>query len=130
MNKPLLILGLLVTLIVAMLLLFGVISFGVSAAACMLGIGLIVLSRWVEQEKPETTPSAQVVQTIHSADGELRAVIKQRIDGKYQVEIQRFVREDSPEFGPNDHWVRQSAPITDTLSSAVDIAASYVGARE
>jgi len=132
MNKTLLTLGLLITLLVVAILLFGVIPLWVAIAAGALGIGLIAISislRW-EQAKPASTPGAQVVQTIHSQDGQLRAVIKQRADEKYQVEIQRFVREDSAEFGQNDHWVRQSAPITDTLSSAVDIAVSFVRAQE
>lgn len=130
MNKTLLTFGFLITLVGIALLLLGIIPFWMASAVGALGIGLMAASlRW-EQAKPEAAPSPQVVQTIHSTDGQLRAVIKQRADGKYQVEIQRFVREDSQEFGQNDHWARQSAPITDTLSSAVDIAASYVRAGE
>jgi hypothetical protein len=126
MNKTLLTIGLLTTLLSTALLLFGIIPLWLAIAVGALGIGLISFSiRW-EQAEPKSAPGSQAVQTIHSEDGQLRAVIKQRADGKYQVEIQRFVREDSPEFGQNDHWVRQSAPITDTLPSAVDIALGYV----
>jgi hypothetical protein len=126
MNKPLFSFGLLLVVFAVLLLLFSVLPFGITAAVAVLGIGLITLSRRAEWTKSEAAPSSQIVQTIHSADGQMRAVIKQRADGKYQVEIQRFVREDSQEFGQNDHWARQSAPMTDTLSSAVDIALGYV----
>jgi hypothetical protein len=130
MNKTLLTLGLLITLLTIALLLFGIIPLWMAIAVGALGIGLISFSiRW-EQATPASAPGAQVVQTIHSADGQLRAVIKQRTDGKYQVEIQSFVREDSQDFGQNDRWVRQSAPITDTLSSAVEIATGYVRTEE
>ena len=130
MHKALLTLGLLITLLVVAILLFGVIPLWVAIAAGALGIGLIVISMRWKPAKPASAPGTRVVQTILSEDGQLRAVIKQRADEKYQVEIQRFVREDSAEFGQNDHWVRQSTPITDTLSSAVDIAVSLVRAQE
>jgi len=130
MNKTLLVLGLLITLLAVALLMLGIIPLWVAIAAGALGIGLVSAAMRWDQTTPESAPSAQVVQTIHSADGQLRAVIKQRADGKYQVEIQRFVREDSQESGQNDRWVRQSAPMTDTLSSAVEIAASHVRAGE
>jgi hypothetical protein len=130
MNKTLFIIGLLIVTLAATFLLLGILPSGLAIAAAMLGIGLIFLSRRGERPKPKSPTETQVVQTIHSADGQMRAIIKQRPDGKYQVEIQRFVREYSQEFGQNDCWIRQSAPLTDSLSSAVEIATSHIRGEE
>jgi hypothetical protein len=130
MNKTLFVIGLLIVILAAVFLLLGIVPSGLAIAAAILGIGLIFLSRRGERPKQKSATEAQVVQTIHSADGQMRAVIKQRPDGKYQVEIQRFVREYSQEFGQNDRWVRQSAPLTDSLPSAVEIATSHVRISE
>jgi ATP-dependent 26S proteasome regulatory subunit len=130
MNKTLFLIGLLIVITAAALLLFRIIPFGTALALAIVGNGLIVLSRRKERKKPKFALSEQVVQTVHSADGQMRAMIKQRADGNYQVEIQRLVHEDSQEYGQSDYWVRQSAPITDTLSSAVDIAVRHVRPEE
>jgi uncharacterized SAM-binding protein YcdF (DUF218 family) len=129
MNKTLFTLGLLLVMLDAALLIFGIIPFGIAGAAGVLGIGLIFLSRRRKQVASESKPGAKVVQTIHSTDGQLRAVIKQRVDGKYQVEIWKLVTDYSQDFGPGSQWTLQRPwGITDTLSSAVDLAASYIGA--
>jgi hypothetical protein len=130
MNKTLFVIGLLIVILATVFLLLGFVSSGLAIAVAVLGIGLTFLSKRDGQPVPKSVPEAQVVQTIHSADGQMRAIIKQRPDGKYQVEIQRFVREYSQEFGQNDHWVRQSAPLTDSLSRAVKIATSHVRGEE
>lgn len=71
----------------------------------------------------------KVLQTIYSPDRQSRALIWQRADGKYQVEIQKFIHEYSPDVGSHDRWERKSnEPITDTLATAVEIAAHRVGA--
>ncbi len=129
MNKTLFALGLLLVILDAALLIFGIIPFGIAGAAGMLGIGLIFLSRRRKQVASESKPGAKVVQTIYSADSQLRAVIKQRVDGKYQVEIWKLVTDYSQDFGPGPQWALQRPwGITDTLSNAMDLAASYVGA--
>ncbi|MEW5831038.1 MAG: hypothetical protein AB1846_19275, partial [Chloroflexota bacterium] len=101
-----------------------------AVALGVLGIGLIAASgRWMRPKRGETPRSDQVLQTIYAPDRQLRALVKQRSDGKYQVEVQKFVHEYSPDVGSHDRWERLTYdPITDTLASAVEIAARRVGA--
>lgn len=123
-------LGLLVALGASTLLLMGVIESGVATAAGILGIGLIAASgRWMST-KPEEKPREEpIARTIYAPNQQLRALVKQRHDGGYRVEIQKFVQNYSPDTGANDRWERQSnTMITDTLASAVEIAARSIEA--
>ncbi len=124
MNKTLFAFGLFLVVLAAVLLLTNVISFGIAAALALLGSGLSVVSTQSRRIRPKSTPEAQVVQTVMSADKKSRAVIKQRPDGKFQVETWRQV-DYIQDSGPS--WARQGASgITDTLSDAMDMAQSYV----
>jgi hypothetical protein len=126
MNKTLLTLGLLITLLAAALLLMNVIPFGVAAAIAVFGIGLVAVVRR-KNTQPESKPAQQTVEIVYSSDRQMRAVIKQRGDGKYQVEVWKLVSDYSQDFGPGSQWARQPAgSITDTLSDAMDIATSHV----
>ncbi|MFZ5911893.1 MAG: hypothetical protein ACOYYU_17935 [Chloroflexota bacterium] len=130
MSRTLTIVGLAVALLASALLLVDMIEPGIAAALGILGIGLVAASRrWL---RPQTDPQArpeQVVQTIYAPDRQLRALVKQRADGNYQVEIQKFIHDYSPDVGSHDRWERQSnLLVTDTLARAVEIAAGRVGA--
>lgn len=124
MGWALLILGLGLALAATLLLLSDTIGSGIATAAGVLGIGLILAAgRWLK------AGSEQVVKTIFSPDRQLRALVKQRRDGKYRVEVQKHIHEYSPDVGSHERWERQSnVPVNDTLASAVEIAARRVGA--
>ena len=127
MNKTLFAFGLFLVVLAAVLLLTNVISFGIAAALALLGSGLSVVSTQSRRIRPKSTPEAQVVQTVMSVDKKSRAVIKQRPDGKFQVETWKQV-DYIQDSGPS--WARQGASgITDTLSDAMDMAQSYVHMR-
>ena len=99
-------------------------------AAAVLGIGLIIALIWkknTQQTKP--VAGAQVVERVFSADKNFQAIIKQRADGKHQVEFVKMVRTDSAEFGPNIHFERINSALTDTMSDAMEIATRYIGER-
>ena len=130
MGRVMMILGLLIALSSSALLLTGQIESGVAAAIGILGIGLIAAAG----RRMRTSPGAQVrpekvLRTIYSPDRQSRALIRQRKDGNYQIEIQKFIHEYSPDVGSHDRWERQSnEPITNALATAVEIAAHRVGA--
>ena len=127
MNKTLFAFGLFLVVLATVLLLTNAIPFGIAAALALLGSGLSVISTKSRRISPKSTPEAQVVQTVMSADKKSRAVIKQRPDGKFQVETWRQV-DYIQDSGPS--WARQGASgITDTLSDAMDMAQSYVHLR-
>lgn len=128
MSRVLMILGLLIALASAALLLAGVIESGVAVAIGILGMGLIAAAGSRHRTGLGAQPE-QVLRTIYSPDRQLRALIRHRADRKYQVEIQKFIHEYSPEVGSHDRWERQSnEPITDELATAVEIAAHRIGA--
>ena len=127
MNKTFFTFGLFLVGLAALLLLLNVIPFGIAAALALLGSGLSIVSTQSKRIRPKSTPEAQVVQTVMSADKKSRAVIKQRPDGKFQVETWKQV-DYIQDSGPS--WARQGASgITDTLSDAMDMAQSYVHMR-
>ena len=127
MNKTLFAFGLFLVVLATVLLLTNAIPFGIAAALALLGSGLSMISTKSRRISPKSTPEAQVVQTVMSADKKSRAVIKQRPDGKFQVETWRQV-DYIQDSGPS--WARQGASgITDTLSDAMDMAQSYVHMR-
>ena len=127
MNKTLFAFGLFLVVLATVLLLTNAIPFGIAAALALLGSGLSVISTKSRRISPKSTPEAQVVQTVMSADKKSRAVIKQRPDGKFQVETWRQV-DYIQDSGPS--WARQGASgITDTMSDAMDMAQSYVHMR-
>jgi hypothetical protein len=69
------------------------------------------------------------VQEVYSPDNLMKAVIRKRDDGLYQVGTYQRKREDSPDFGPNDFRAKlPGAPLTDTLESAIQLASRQVGA--
>ena len=130
MGWAMMILGLLIALTASALLLMNVIESGLAAVIGILGIGLIAAAgRWLRPKTRSLFRSEQIVQTIYAPDRQLRALIKQRADGTYQVEVQKFVHDYSPDVGSHDRWERLSgSPIVDTLASAVEMAAERVGA--
>ena len=130
MGWALMILGLLIALAASALLVMNVIESGVAAAIGILGIGLIAASgRWLRHRGGTRPRTNHVVQTIYAPDRQLRALIKRHADGNYQVEVQKFVHDYSPDVGSHDRWERQSGtPIIDNLATAVEIAAERVGA--
>lgn len=124
MNKTLFTIGLLLVCLAAALLLMNAIPFGFAAAIAVLGIGLVAVAGRSGRPQPKSRAEAQVVQTIFSPDQKLRAVIKQRPDGKFQVETWKFVdylQDSSPNWARQGNW-----GITDFLSDAVDMAESYI----
>ena len=126
----LMLLGLSLALAASVLLVFGLIETGLALVMGVLGIGLIAVSgRWMRPKPSEKPVEERIEQTIYSPDHQLRALVKKHADGNYRVEVQRFYREDSIDFGPQERWVRQSyAIVTDTLASGIEIAARSVGA--
>ena len=130
MGWVLMILGLLIALTSSVLLLMGVIESSVAAVIGILGIGLIAAAgRWMRTRPGGSHHAEQTVRTIYSPDRQQRALVKQRADGNYQVEVQKFIHEHSPDVGSHDRWERQSnVPVTDTLAGAVEIAAHSIGA--
>jgi len=130
MGWGMMILGLLVALAASALLLMGLIESGVAAAIGILGIGLIAASgRWMRTWPSEKPHVEHIERTIYSPDRQLRALVRQGADGHYRVEIQKYVHDHSPDLGSQDRWERQSnVTITDTLASAVEVAARSVSA--
>jgi len=130
MGWAMMILGLLIALTASALLVMNVIESGVAAAIGILGIGLIAASgRWLRPREGLQLKKEQITQTIYAPDRQLRALIKRRVDGNYQVEVQKFVHDYSPDVGSHDRWERLSGtPIVDTLARAVELAARSVGA--
>jgi hypothetical protein len=130
MGWAMMISGLLIALAASALLLMNVIESGVAAAIGILGIGLIAASgRWLPTQKGMQPQAQPDVPTIHSPDRQLRALIKHRVEGTYQIEIQKLVHDYSPDVGSHDRWERQpDTLIVDSLATAVEIAAERVGA--
>jgi hypothetical protein len=130
MGWALMVFGLLLSLAASAMLLMGVIQSGAAVAMGILGIGLIAVSgRWMRTGSREKPREEQIERTIYAPDRQLRALIRQHTDGNYRIEIQKFVRDYSPDVGSHDRWERQSnVTVTDTLSNAVEIAARSVGA--
>ena len=130
MGWAMMILGLLIALAASTLLLMNMIESGVAAAIGILGIGLIAASgRWLPTQKGMQPQAQPGVPTIHSPDRQLRALIKHRADGIYQVEIQKLMHDYSPDVGSQDRWERQPGTrIVHNLATAVEIAAERVGA--
>ena len=94
-------------------------AIGIPGAALIL-IATLFGSSEIQRSKAET----EVVQTIFSPDKKLQAIIKQRRDGKFQVETWKVV-DYIQDSGPS--WARQGTwGITDTLANAVEIAESYI----
>jgi len=128
-NRILFILGLLVIFSAVMLLLLNVGEAAIAAATGILGIGLIALSgRKINAKSIQNQPVEQVVRTVYAPDQKQRALIRQRTDGSFHIEIQKFIHEYSPDVGSHDRWERQSASICGSLAEAVEIAAGRVGA--
>ena len=70
-----------------------------------------------------------IEQTIYAPDRQLRALVRQRADGNYRIEIEKFIHDYSPDQGTQDRWERRPAvTVTDTLARAVEVAARSVGA--
>lgn len=122
--------GLLVALAASALLVSGLIETGQALAMGVMDIGLIAVSgRWIRPKPSEKPVEERIEQTVYSPDHQLRALVKKHADGKYRIEMQRFYREEWIDFGPQERWVRQShAIVTDTLASAIEIAARHVNA--
>jgi hypothetical protein len=130
MGWAMLIVGLLFALAASAFLVVGRIEPGLAVAMGMLGIGLIAVSgRWLPTKPREKTQVEKIERTIYAPDHQLRALVKHGDDGKYRIEIQKFVHDYSPDAGSHDRWERESSvTITDTLASAVEIAARSVSA--
>jgi hypothetical protein len=127
MNRPLFFIGLLFVGVAAGLVLMGQIPFGFAAAIAILGIGLVVVSVRGGGNRSKPRREAKEVQTIVSDDGQLRAVIKRRVDGTFQVELWKLFNGYSQEFGSEVQFVRQGdMAIADTLTEAVSIASDYI----
>ena len=121
--------GLLLAFLAASLLLLDVIDSGIATAVGMLGIGFIAVSRFRPLiDSMLHSPKMEPVQTIYSPDKKQRAVIKRFGGGDYQIEIQRFIHEYSPDVGSHDRWERTSASMNSSLEEAIEMAAKKVGA--
>ena len=69
-----------------------------------------------------------VVQKIFSPDGNLQALIRNRPDRTYQVEVRRRGQDDSPDTGIAETWTLVYGPaITSTFDEAVEIANQQMG---
>jgi hypothetical protein len=125
--------GLIVALTASALLVMDVIGSGPAVALGILGIGLIAVSgRWLRStpcEKPPAESIEQILQTIYSPDRQVRALVRKHASGNYRVEIQKSVHEYLTDIGWQDRWESESnATITDTLATAIEIAARSIGA--
>ena len=119
--------GLLLALTASALLVLNVIESGPASLLGILGIGLIATSgRWLNRAKSR---AGQVVRTIYSPDRQLRALVKQRSETDFHIEVQKFIHEYSPDVGSHDRWERQSnVPASGSLTQVIDKAAAKVGA--
>ncbi len=73
----------------------------------------------------------QILEVIEASDGSTRAVIRQRQDGMFQVELERLVRGDG-EFEPNVYWspLSKRVSLTDSLERAIVISLDAVGTAQ
>lgn len=79
----------------------------------------------------EPIAPASQVQNISSPDGNLQAVIRNRPEDTFQVEVRRRRLDDSPDTGPTETWTLVYGPaITSTLEEAMDIANKRIGERD
>lgn len=102
-----------------------IIPAGVAVGIAVPGITVTLLGWLFGRTNIPAKAETKIVQTIFSADKKFRADIKQRSDGKFQVETWRLSDYYEPDSGYN--WIRQgSSAITDSQSEAVDIASSYL----
>ena len=125
-KKPSFLLGSLLMGLAVISLIMGNALFG--ALLVVLGGSIMVASFWGGYGHSISTSAAKDVQTVTSTDGLLRAVIKQRTDGRYQVEVWKKVYAPTQENSSDFQFVRQSSlAFTDSLAEAVDIASGYVG---
>ena len=69
-----------------------------------------------------------VVGVFESVDGRVRAVVHQRGDGMFQVDLQRLVAGDG-EFEPREYWspAGRSLTLADTRERAAALALEMVG---
>ena len=108
-----------------MFLLLMIFLFAILLIAFAFGVWLLY------QRELSSTPAipASPVQNILSPDGNLQAVIRNRPDGTFQVEVRRRGQDDSPDTGLTETWTLVYGPaITDSLAEAVEIANERVGA--
>jgi len=97
----------------------------------VVGVVVAVVVWFLSQQESggERLASAARVQNIFSADRNLQAVIRERLDGTFQVEIRRRRLDDSPDTGPTETWTLVYGPvISSTLGEAVEIANQRMGA--
>ena len=105
---------------ILILILIGLLVVGVVAAV------VVWFLSQQESAGERLAPVAQV-QNIFSADRNLQAVIRERLDGTFQVEVRRRRVEES-ETGPVETWALVYGPaITGSLEEAVEIANQQVG---
>lgn len=70
-----------------------------------------------------------MTQEILSLDGTLKAIIRPRADGLYEIEFQQFYRDHSLDFGDQSGWKKLPGhTIAASLAEAVEIASRHVGA--
>ena len=125
MHKFLLIIGLFISSLAIALPLLNIIPAGAAIAIAVPGITMSILGWLFGRSTDPAKAGSGTVQTIFSADKNLRAVIYQRNDGNYQVETWQLFPLNNSDSGYS--WVRQnSSGIVDSLSAAVDIANEYI----
>ena len=105
--------------------LMNIIPAGVAVGIAVPGVTITLLGWLFGRTSLPAKAETKVVQTIFSADKKFRADIKQRSDGKFQVETWKLSDYYEPDSGYN--WIRQaSSAITDSQAEAMDIASSYL----
>ncbi len=69
---------------------------------------------------PQPQPPQDDDEYVTSSDGAMRAVITQRRDGLFSIEIERHGVENAKEYGKFEYWasVSTSAIIVDTIERA------------
>jgi hypothetical protein len=91
----------------------------------------LTVGAWMIFRHEASIPSAVpdgAVQKIFSSDGNLKAMICNRPDGTYQMEVRRRGQDDSPDAGIIETWTLVYGPaITGSLEEAVEIANQRVG---
>ena len=116
-------LGLLIMVASVLLPLLHWILIGLAVGVAVPGLVLLVLGWSFERAQATFQPAPEILQNLYSTDNTLRATIKQRNDGQYQVEYWALVYHQNAEHGMEPHYTRMSAStIADSLASAIDLA--------
>jgi len=99
---------------------------GLAVAIAVPGIVLIVLGWAFGRVQTTLHPVPEILQTLYSIDRKMRATVRRRTDGHYQVEYWALTYSHA-EHGLEPQYIRSGgSSVADSLAGAVDLASEHL----